>query len=73
MNGMIGKEARFVPCMLRDKDGGITASYCTKVTGRVSFVNEAHSYFTVSFRMFGLWFRESFKFSQIGKDVEILG
>lgn len=73
MNKLLWKRATFIPWALLDKSGGKTSDYCDPVTGTVSYVNEEHSYFVVTYCLYGEIFRESFKFSQIGKDVTVRG
>ncbi len=73
MNTLLGKRALFVPWALLDKNGGHTTEHGGLVTGTVTYVNDKHSYFTATYSFYGETFRESFKFSQIDKDVIIRG
>ena len=73
MSNLIGKKAIFIPWALLDKNGGKTSGYGKPITGVITYVNEDHSYFMVTYQLFGETFRESFKLSQIEKDVIIRG
>lgn len=73
MNTLLGKRALFIPWALLDKNGGKTGDCGGYVTGKITYINEKHSYFTVTYNFYSETFRESFKFSQIGKDVIIRG
>ncbi len=70
---VLGKKATFIPWALLDKTGGKTSDYGKPITGTVTYVNEEHSYFAVTYWIHGKTFLENFKFSQIGKDVAIRG
>lgn len=74
MNDLLGKRATFVPLVLTNANGGLTGKGdVSTVTGVVVYVNETHKYFTIAYQFYGETFRESFKFSQIGKEVTIRG
>lgn len=73
MNTLLGKRALFIPWALLDKNGGKTSDHGGYVTGKITYVNEKHGYFTATYNFYGETFRESFKFSQIDKDVIVRG
>lgn len=74
MNNPLGKRATFVPYVRLNREGGNAGlGVKTKVTGVVTYVNKPHNYFTATYSIYGETIRESFKFSQIGKDVTIRG
>lgn len=69
---MIGKKVRFIPAFV-PKEVGFNQQKPDHVTGRVVYVNREHGYFTAEYGWEGSKQRESFKFSQIGKDVTVCG
>ena len=73
MTELLGKKVSFIPCAFTDARGVGKAGYQVTATGTVTYVNEEHDYFTITYQMYGETFRESFKSSQIGKDVTIRG
>lgn len=73
MKDLLGKKASFIPCALTDNRSGNTCEYGITVTGTITYVNEEHNYFTITYQLYGETFRESFKPSQIGKEVTVRG
>lgn len=73
MRNLIGKKATFTPdvsCTTGISEG---LCYVEETTGKVVYVNEENNYFRVEYEAGGDVLHECFKFSQIGKDVDIHG
>lgn len=71
---MLGRKVRFIPAFVpRDCPANANTQKPEYVTGRVVYVNQKHRYFTAEYGWEGSKQRESFKFSQIGKDVTVCG
>ena len=68
----IGEKVRFVPSFV-PKECNFSTAPNEYVKGKVVYVNHNHKYFTAEYGWEGSLQRESFKFSQIGKDVLICG
>lgn len=69
----IGQKVRFVPCWnvkAYDSEEEIRAK---TVTGKVIYVDRAHKKFTVKYSCGGTVQKETFKFSEIGKEVLVVG
>lgn len=69
----IGQKVRFVPCWnikAFDTQEEIRAK---TVTGKVIYVDRAHKKFTVKYSCGGTVQKETFKFSEIGKEVLVVG
>lgn len=73
MSNLVGKKATFLP-NTSDKSG-VEQSFGLeeKATGTLIYANKDHRYFRVEYIRNGVLLHECFKFSQIGKDVEIHG
>lgn len=68
----LGQEMRYVPCYSKGENDGEPEKRAKSVTGTVIYVNREHKYFTVESHCGGVVHRESFKFSQIAKDIHIV-
>lgn len=65
-----GAKVRFVPSHIaKEKQGTSKPRQSEAVEGKIVYVNWMHKYFVASF---GSW-KESFKFSQLGNEVKIIG
>ena len=69
----IGQKVRFVPCL--DKKVGEPEEIIREktVTGKVIYVDRAHKKFTVKYSCGGTIQKETFKFSELGKEVLVVG
>lgn len=68
----VGQRVRFDA--FREITGFASADCRGKILdGKVAMVNRPHSWFSVEYDCQGVKMRDSFKFSQIGKDVKIYG
>ena len=71
---MMGKKVRFIPAFVpRECPANAKTQKPDSVTGRVVHVNQEHGHFTAEYGWEGSKQKESFKFSQIGKDVTVCG
>lgn len=73
MTNLLGKRATFIPDVSSTKGTSEGLGYIEEVTGTVDYINDEHSYFRVKYEARGNVLHECFKFSQIGKDVDIHG
>ena len=70
----IGQKMNFVPHSLINERDTKKEHRSKMVTGKVIYVNRAHKQFTVKYTLRGgLKMKETFKFSQIGQDIHIVG
>jgi hypothetical protein len=71
---MLGKRVQFIPAFIpRDCPANAKAQKPEPVIGKIVYVNDKHSYFMAEYGWECSRQKECFKFSQIGKDVTILG
>lgn len=71
---MLGMIATFVPNITSVQSiNGTKQIYTPPVNGVVVYVHYSHRYFTAEYKSGKTRLRESFKFSQIGKEVELSG
>lgn len=68
----LGQEVRYLPHWVKCGKFGEVETRGNMVTGKVIYVNYQNEYFTVETPCGGTMQRESFKFSQIGKDIHIV-
>lgn len=69
----IGQKMRFIPCWnIKENDDEETKRRKT-ITGKVIYVNRQHKKFTVKYSCGGTTQFETFKPSQIGKDIFVAG
>ena len=70
----IGQKMTFVPCFLYSDKDTKHEHRCKMITGKVIYVNRRHKQFTVKYSFGGgTKMKETFKFSQIGQDIHIVG
>ena len=70
----IGQKMTFCPCYLYSDKDTKKERRCKMVTGKVIYVNRKHKQFTVKYSLGGgVKMKETFKFSQIGQDIHIVG
>ena len=69
------QKVSFIPFTMLDKDGGTKFEWGvpSAVRGEVTYINQAHSWFLVSYDVGGYILRETFQFHQIGEDVTLVG
>lgn len=67
--GLLGRAVRFVLC--ESLSGYGVEVVRRAVTGTIVFVNEKHKWFSVEYG--DLKMRTSFRFSQIGENVKVVG
>jgi hypothetical protein len=62
----LGMEVRFTPAAFFGENSaqreGTPMQIPRQVTGKISYINEAHRYYTVDYEIYGVKLRESFKF-----------
>ncbi len=69
----IGQRMRFIPHFSINEKDGEAERREKMIVGKVIFVNRQHKQFTVKFRCGGTDQKETFKFTDIGKDIFIVG
>ena len=69
----LGMSVRFVPSFNDSEKYTPEERRAATVTGKIVCINWEHRYFTVGWTESGHKFRESFKFSEIGKKVKVSG
>ena len=70
----IGQKMRFVPYWYKGENDSPDKTREKQVIGKVIYVDRAHKKFTVKYTVCGgLKMKETFKFSQIGQDIHIVG
>ena len=67
-----GMTVSFVPSFAPKSDWAMDRDDSEYVTGTIDYINWEHKHFIVVFDCGGIKMRESFKFSQIGKDITVL-
>lgn len=68
----LSQTVQFVPCWIKGENDGEVEKRANRVTGKVIFANYQNECFTVEYSCGGTMQRESFKFSQIGKEIHIV-
>lgn len=69
----IGQKVRFVPCWDKKAYDSAEEIRTKSVTGKVIYVDRAHRKFTVKYSCGGTIQKETFKFSDIDKEVFVVG
>lgn len=70
----IGQKMRFIPHWNEGANDTESAKRAKMITGKVIFVNRQHKQFTVKYSVCGgPQMKETFKFSQIGTDIFVVG
>lgn len=69
----IGMKVRFVPHFNNSEKATPQERRAATITGKISYINWEHRYFTVGWTAHDMKFRESFKFSEMGKKVKLCG
>lgn len=72
---LLGKKASFIPCFEKEKTGqgrGVSEDI-EQVTGRIDYVNQEHSWFSVTYQAGNTIQRECFKFCDIDEVVTVHG
>lgn len=74
MNGLLGMKAMFVPfCSIKQANGRPSEELPPPVKGVIDFVHWDHGWFRVRWYAGESIQHECFKFSEIGKVVELVG
>ena len=68
-----GMKVRFVPCFDIRRTDDMAEIRSKTVTGTISYINWEHKMFLVEYPSGGTTQRESFKFWQIGSEVQLCG
>lgn len=69
----IGDKMKFVPGWNISQHDNTSDHQAKMVSGKVIFVNRHHKQFCVKYHCGGTVQKETFKFSQIGKDIHFRG
>ena len=69
----IGQKMRFIPHYNINEHDDEEAKRKKTVTGKVIYVNRQHKQFTVKFNCGGTMQKETFKFTDIGEEIFIVG
>ena len=69
----IGQKVRFVPCWWKSVVDTELTIRAKTVTGKVIYVDRAHRTFTVKYSCGGTVQKETFKISDIDKEVFVVG
>lgn len=73
MNGLLGRQAVFIPYHIKDKDDGTRKWGEITVRGVIDYVNAEHGYFAIAYRAGNSQQHECFKLRDIGEDVTLIG
>lgn len=68
----IGQKMRFIPYFNINEHDDEEAKREKTVTGKVIYVNRQHKQFTVKYNCGGTMMKETFKFTDIGKDIHVV-
>ena len=68
----IGQKMRFIPHFIISEKDDKAQRREKEVVGKVIFVNRQHKQFTVKYNCGGTMQKETFKFSDIGKDIFVV-
>lgn len=69
----IGQKVRFVPSFSKGENDSPERTREKEITGKVIYVDRAHKKFTVKFSCGGTTQFETFKPSQVGTDIHVVG
>ena len=69
----IGQKVRFVPCWDKKMYDSEEEIRLKSITGKVIYVDRAHKLFTVKYSCGGTTQKETFKMTDLGKEVLVVG